>query len=229
MDVDLRKLRYFVAMAEELHFVRAAERLHITQPVLSRQIRALEHDLRAQLFLRDKRSTKLTAAGRQLLEDARPLLASARALRRRVEQAAHGARTFTVGLMPGITVTATIRIFTARHPELTVSVVRTSRDDQTEALHDGRVDVSFVRTPVDHRGLRLLPLSSEPRVAVVPADHRLTGEQSIGIADLAGEHRLQDPRLPVGDIGPNEVCLAWSADRCSPLLDEFADITTDQA
>jgi DNA-binding transcriptional LysR family regulator len=229
VDVDLRKLRYFVAMAEELHFVRAAERLHITQPVLSRQIRALEHDLRAQLFLRDKRSTELTAAGRQLLEDARPLLASARALRRRVEQAAHGARTFTVGLLPGITVTATIRIFTARHPELNVSVLRTSRDDQTEALHDGRVDVSFVRTPVDHRGLRLLPLFSEPRVTVLPADHRLAGELSIRIAGLAAEHLLRAPLLPIGDIEPNRVCLAWSADRCSPLLDEFVNIAADQA
>ena len=82
-DVDLRKLRYFVAVAEQLHFGRA-EALHIAQPVLSRQIRALEEELKAQLFVRDKRATELTPAGRQLLADARPLLASADALRRRV-------------------------------------------------------------------------------------------------------------------------------------------------
>ncbi|HEY9339887.1 MAG TPA: LysR family transcriptional regulator, partial [Kribbella sp.] len=84
MDLDLRKLRYFVAVAEELHFGRAAERLHIAQPVLSRQIRALEDELRAQLFARTRRSTELTASGRQLLDDARPLLAAADATRRRV-------------------------------------------------------------------------------------------------------------------------------------------------
>ncbi|MFI6080440.1 LysR family transcriptional regulator [Streptomyces sp. NPDC051217] len=104
MDVDPRKLRYFAVVAEELHFGRAAERLHITQPVLSRQIRALEHELRARLFDRNKQSTELTAAGHQLLEDAGPLLASAQALTLRVQRAAHGASAFTVGFMPGITV-----------------------------------------------------------------------------------------------------------------------------
>src|SRR5882757_3381472 len=96
MDVDLRKLRYFTAVAEELHFGRAAERLHIAQPVLSRQIRALEDELHVQLFVRDKRSTTLTAAGRQVLEDAQPLLASAEALRRRAVLASRGPSTFTI-------------------------------------------------------------------------------------------------------------------------------------
>ncbi|MDX6316226.1 MAG: hypothetical protein QOF44_5690, partial [Streptomyces sp.] len=165
MDVDLRKLRYFVAVAEESHFGRAAERLHITQPVLSRQIRALEHELGAQLFTRGKQSTELTAAGRQLLEDARPLLATAQALRRRVQRAAHGASMFTVGFMPGITVTGAVRAFSARHPELSVQVVRTSWGDQVQGVHEGLLDVSFVRLPVDHRGLELRPLFREPRVA----------------------------------------------------------------
>lgn len=94
-DVDLRKLRYFVAVAGELHFGRAAEVLHIAQPVLSRQIRALEDELKAQLFVRDKRATELTPAGQQLLADAEPLLASAEALRRRVARAARGPGSFT--------------------------------------------------------------------------------------------------------------------------------------
>jgi DNA-binding transcriptional LysR family regulator len=80
-DLDMRKLRYFVAVAEELNFGRAAERLHIAQPVLSRQIRSFESELGVQLFARDSRGTQLTAAGKQLLEDARFLLAESKALR----------------------------------------------------------------------------------------------------------------------------------------------------
>lgn len=193
MDVDLRKLRYFVAVAEELHFGRAAESLHIAQPVLSRQIRALEDELKARLFLRDKRGTALTPAGVQLLVDARPLLANADALRRRVGRAARGADRFTVGFMPGLIVSAAIRVLAARHPALTVDVVRTGWYDQTDVIHDGRVDVSFVRLPVDQRGLQLRPLLTEPRVVVLPVDHRLARRPSISVADLADEQLAQDP------------------------------------
>src|SRR5690242_21754534 len=87
MDLDLRKLRYFVAVASQLHFGRAAGDLHIAQPVLSRQIRALEHDLGASLFTRDSHGVTLTEAGKQLLADAGPPLASAHAARRRVAAA----------------------------------------------------------------------------------------------------------------------------------------------
>ncbi|MEV6610437.1 LysR substrate-binding domain-containing protein [Kutzneria sp. NPDC051319] len=193
MDVDLRKLRYFVAVAEELHFGRAAERLHIAQPVLSRQIRVLEDELKVQLFARDRRRTELTAAGEQLLADARPLLASATALRLRVGRAARGENSFTVGFMPGLIVTAAVRALSERHPSLVVNVVRTSWDDQVEVVHDGRVDVSYIRLPVDQSGLTVRPLLTEPRVAVLPADHRLAGKETIAIADLADEHLLQDP------------------------------------
>jgi DNA-binding transcriptional LysR family regulator len=193
VDVDLRKVRYFVAVAERLHFGRAAEALHIAQPVLSRQIKALEDELKVQLFVRDRRATELTKAGEQLLADARPLLANADALRRRVGRAARGPATFTVGFMPGLIVTPAVRALMARHPELTVDVVRTTWSDQTNVIHDGRADISYVRLPIDPSGLQIRPLLSEPRVAVLPADHRLAGKDSIKIADLAGEHLLQDP------------------------------------
>ncbi|RKR86313.1 DNA-binding transcriptional LysR family regulator [Micromonospora pisi] len=281
MDVDLRKLRYFVAVAEELHFGRAAQRLHIAQPVLSRQIRALEHELGVQLFARDRRSTVSTEAGRQLLEDARPLLASAEALHRRVRRAAHGRPTFTIAFMPGIIVTAESRALAARHPDLTVGVVRTSWNDQVEVVREGRADVSYVRLPVDQRGLRLRPLFSEPRVVVLPADHRLSGKESIDLVELVEERLLQDPdavpewrdlpnrsaepnplarpalhsveeklehvaayggvavlplstatfytrpdvtHVPVDDLAPNQVCLAWAEGNPSPLVEEFAEI-----
>jgi DNA-binding transcriptional LysR family regulator len=286
MDVDLRKLRYFVAVAEHLHFGRAAAALHIAQPVLSRQIRALEHELKSQLFDRTKRATALTRAGEQLLVDARPLLAGADALQRRVQRAARGPGHFTVGFMPGLIVTSATRVLAARHPDLTVDVLRTSWDDQTEVVLDGRVDVSYVRLPVDQRGLRIRPLLAEPRVAALPLDHPLAAKDGISIGDLAHEHLLQHPDavpewrdiavelrsgageppppirtveeklehvaaghglvvlprstatfytrpditwVPIDDIGPNRVCLAWDDARTDALIQEFVTIAADQA
>ncbi|MGW0086380.1 LysR family transcriptional regulator [Streptomyces sp. NPDC003393] len=193
MDLDLRKLRYFVAVAEELHFGRAAERLHIAQPVLSRQIRSLEDELGAAVFDRDRRGTLLTPAGEQLLEDAVPLLASAEALVRRVKAAARDTPTLTIGFMPGITVTSAMAVFTSRHPDVTVRLLRTTWDDQVEVLLDGRADVSVVRLPVDRHGLRVRTLFQEPRVVVLPAGHRLADRASVTVGDLASEHLLQDP------------------------------------
>ncbi|WP_433446688.1 LysR family transcriptional regulator [Streptomyces sp. CA-142005] len=193
MDLDLRKLRYFVAVAEELHFGRAAERLHIAQPVLSRQIRSLEDELGAEVFDRDRRGTLLTPAGQQLLEDAVPLLASAEALLRRVRAAAQGTPTLTIGFMPGITVTPAMAVFTARHPTVNVRLLRTSWDDQVAVLLDGRADVGVVRLPIDQHGLQVRPLFQEPRVVVLPVGHHLAKRQSVTVGDLASEHLLQDP------------------------------------
>src|SRR6187551_181360 len=116
MDLDLRKLRYFVAVAEKLHFGRAAEELHIAQPALSRQIRALEHDLGTPLLIRDSHGVALTDAGRQLLTDTGPLLASAQAVRHRVTEAARGSQRLMVGFRAGIAVTGAVREFATRHP-----------------------------------------------------------------------------------------------------------------
>ncbi|MQY36786.1 Hca operon transcriptional activator HcaR [Streptomyces sp. RB17] len=280
MDLDLRKLRYFVAVAEELHFGRAAERLHIAQPVLSRQIRSLEDDLGAEVFDRDRRGTLLTPAGEQLLEDAVPLLASAQALVRRVKEATQSTPTLTIGFMPGITVTPAMAVFTTRQPGVNVRLLRTTWDDQVEVLLDGRADVGVVRLPIDQHGLQVRPLFREPRVVVVPVGHRLADRASVTVSDLASEHLLQDPDavpewrdvalelrgrrrpevpaihqveeklelvasgagicvlplstanfytrpdvvpLPVEDIGPNEVALAWVASRRSPLIHDFAE------
>ncbi|MBF8191244.1 LysR family transcriptional regulator [Nonomuraea sp. K274] len=187
MDLDLRKLRYFVAVADQLHFSRAADELHIAQPVLSRQIRALEQDLGASLFTRDRHGVALTDAGRQLLADAGPLLASAHAVRRRVTVAARGSQRLMVGFRAGIAVIPAARAFEARHPDVVVDVQRIEWDDQATMLLDGRIDVGYVRLPIDEAGLRVAPLYTEPRVAVLPAGHRLADKGEVTEADLAGE------------------------------------------
>ena len=192
-DVDLRKLRYFVAVAEHLNFGRAATALHVAQPALSRQIRALEDELQVRLFERDKRRTELTRAGEQLLADAPALLANAEAVRRRVGIASRGTDTFTVAFMPGIVVTSATRAFEALAPDVMVEVFRTGWHNQVEVLRDGRADVSYVRLPVERSGLRLRSVTTEPRVAVFAADHRLAGKATVSIVDLAGEHLIQNP------------------------------------
>lgn len=187
MDLDLRKVRYFVAVADKLHFGRAADELHIAQPALSRQIRALEQDLGAALFTRDSHGVTLTDAGRQLLDDAGPLLASAHAVRRRVSVAARGGRRLVVGFRAGIPVIPAARAFGVHHPDVVVDVQRMEWDDQARMLLDGRVDVGFVRLPIDETGLRLTPLYTEPLMVALPADHRLAGKEEVTEDDLAGE------------------------------------------
>jgi DNA-binding transcriptional LysR family regulator len=179
-----------VAVARHLHFGRAAEELHIAQPVLSRQIRALEHELHVQLFRRDRRTTELTESGRELLEEAGPLLANADALLRRV---ARGTNRFVVAFMPGLIVTTVVGKFRAAHPEVAVEVLRTSWHDQVEVLRDGRADAGYLRLPVDTTGLTVRPVLTEPRVAVVASAHPLAGREEVRIAELAGDTLLQDP------------------------------------
>jgi DNA-binding transcriptional LysR family regulator len=192
MDLDLRKLRYFVAVADRLHFGRAADYLHIAQPVLSRQIRALEHDLGADLLTRDSHGVTLTDAGEQLLADAGPLLASADAARRRVTLAARGGRRLMVGFRAGVAVAPAIQQFADQHPDVVVDVQRIEGDDQAAKLLDGRIDIGYIRLPIDETGLRVIPVYTEPRVAVLPTGHRLAGKEQIAEADLAGEPLLWD-------------------------------------
>lgn len=186
MDLDLRKVRYFVAVAELLHFGRAAEQLHIAQPVLSRQIRALEKDLDTTLFERDSHGVTLTTGGLQLLDDGRALLASADATRRRVQRSARGPHRLVVGFRAGIVVTHTVRAYGAAHPGIEVRARRVEWDDQERLILDGTVDLAYLRRPIREEGLTLLPLFAEPRVAMLPGDHRLAGKQDLVRADLDG-------------------------------------------
>ena len=192
-DVDLRKLRYFVAVADELHFGRASEKLHIAQPVLTRQIRALEEQLGVRLLERSTRGTSLTPIGESVLVDARSLLLAATALTTRARRVATSVRVMTLGVMPGILPTAIIRSLREEFPDLTVESVRTSWDNQTDLIREGTLDASFVRLPTDTRGLRIVPLFDEARVVALPSEHPLSAESTVSIADLADLDLVQNP------------------------------------
>ncbi|MBM9503039.1 LysR family transcriptional regulator [Streptomyces sp. KK5PA1] len=192
MDLDMRRVRYFVAVAEECSFVRAASRLYMTQPALSRQVRALEEDLGVVLFVRNRQGTVLTRAGRQLLEDAQPMLAMSLAVQQRVRAAGREESHFTVGFMPGVIVTPIVREFSRVAPGVRVEVLHTSITDQVDYLLDGRVDVCFVRLPLPEGMFEVVPLFPEPLVAALPSSHPLAQHKAVCLDDLRNLALLQD-------------------------------------
>ncbi|MBY8878901.1 LysR family transcriptional regulator [Actinacidiphila acidipaludis] len=199
--LDLRKLRYFLAVAERLHFGRAALDLRISQPALSRQVRQLEHDIGTDLFVRTSREVTLTPAGEQLLEDGRHLLAAARRAGERARRAA-GQDRLTVGFMLGVQVDPLLAAFAAARPDVTVRLERLRWWNHGESLQDGRVDVAAIRLPVrSDEGLRMLTLDQERLVVALPAGHPLAGEASVPVGALSGE-----PVLRYADAGS-----AWNA------------------
>jgi DNA-binding transcriptional LysR family regulator len=193
-DLDMRKLRYFVAVAEELNFGRAARLLHIAQPVLSRQIRSFEDELGVQLFVRDSRGTELTAAGTQLLDDARFMLRESNALQERLIRSTTSTVTVVVGVMPGLLATAAVRKFEAAEPLCRARVVQVGWADQVDVVQRGDADVVFAREPIDHHGLGTAALLEEPRVALLPIDDPLASQASVRLADLGTRRLLQDPQ-----------------------------------
>ncbi|MER6204285.1 LysR family transcriptional regulator [Streptomyces sp. NPDC001073] len=201
-DVHVRDLRYFVAVAEELHFTRAAERLYVSQPALSKQIRALERQLGAELFRRDRQGVALTPAGAALLPYAERLLAvwaeGASAL---AEVGAAERGTLVVGMSTspgrGGLLPAIRSRFTAARPEATVRLRQMSWDDPTAGLADGDTDVAFVWLPLPEAtsGERYdwTVVAEEPRLLALADTHPLAGRPHIDFADLLDEPFLALP------------------------------------
>ncbi|MEC3952662.1 LysR substrate-binding domain-containing protein [Nocardia sp. CDC153] len=190
MDLDLRKLRYFAAVAEHRHFGRAAEKLYIAQPVLSRQIKAFEQELECDLFVRTTRTVELTAAGRQLYEESRGILAAIDAALRRVRDADSGVRRLVVAFSPGLRVSEAIREFGARHPEVETDVIPAQWRERDTPLRDGRAQIGYLRKPFDDTGMRSIPVGYEPRVLCMPVTHPLASRPELTVADLEGEQIL---------------------------------------
>ena len=191
--MELRHLRYFVAVAHEGHVTRAAEKLHIQQPPLSQQIRALEREIDAALFVRHPRGVSLTDAGRSFLADAEQILAQAEHAKIRARRTARGevgriAVGFTTSAPFHPLVARAIREFRGNRPNVSFVLEESSSGDMVSGLRDDRLDVAFIRSGlVDPLGITVHPLLQEDMVAAFPARHPLTKRARLTLKDLADE------------------------------------------
>lgn len=181
--MELRQLSYFVTVAEELHFGRAADRLHIVQSAVSQQVQRLERELGADLFDRSPRHVRLTGAGERLLPEARAVLAAAERARAAVRERTSLRLGTSTGL--GEHLDRVLGDLAALAPDTAVQLVSAATRDRLEQVADGRLDAAFVRSLEPAPGVRIMPLWEDPLVVALPAAHPLAREAELAIADLA--------------------------------------------
>jgi DNA-binding transcriptional LysR family regulator len=225
--MDLRHLKYFVVVAEELHFTRAAQRIGIAQPPLTFQIKALETELGVQLFNRQPGRVSLTEPGRVYLEEARAIREHVKKATLRCQLSAQG----KVGrLRVGFTESASFReeVTTALHryrslyPQVEISLEESRTGPLMESLQQGRIDVAFVRPPVgEDDEIRFVLLSTEPMVVVVPKGHRLSNFKSVRLEDLRDELFVLYSRTTRSGL-PEMVLSACEEQGFSPKVVQYA-------
>jgi DNA-binding transcriptional LysR family regulator len=201
-DVELRHLRYFVAVAEELHFGRAAARLGIAQPPLSQQIRRLEELLDTELFHRTSRRVELTEAGRELLEGARRTLAQAEDTIIATQRTGRGETgSLTVAFAASvmfISLPTVIRTFRARYPSVHLELRELPTAPQLAALHTREIDIGFVRQPGKDKALAMETVMTEPLLIGLHKSHPLASKENLPLKALAKENFVLFPR----DVAP---------------------------
>ena len=190
--MELRHLRYFVAVAEEGSLTVAAERrLHTAQPSLSRQIRDLEYEVGAQLMIRSAHGIELTAAGRAFLDHARLALAQVDAAREAARRAAQPAKlSFALGFLTGKEIDwlpEAIRLLREELPNIEITVSSQYSPDLADALVRGKLDAAFLRREARATDLMFRVVATEPFVVVLPSDHRLASYEAINPHDMVGE------------------------------------------
>ena len=189
--MNLQRLRYFVAVAEELHFGRAAQRLHMSQPPLSQQIRLLERELDTALFDRSTRRVSLTDAGMFLYPEAVRLLAEADSVDRLMDQRRHGqAGTLRVGFVDSAAYEVMPRAlseYRRRRPQVDYELHTMSSDEQVEALRAGRIDLGIGRASADPERVEATLVMQEPLLVAAGTSHRLAAAPDASLRDLAGE------------------------------------------
>jgi DNA-binding transcriptional LysR family regulator len=196
--VELRHLRYFVAVAEELHFGHAATRLHTSQPSLSQQIRNLERELKVQLLVRTKRRVELAPAGRRFLDEARSILAAAdRAVGLARESAREESRQLVIGIYPETDwrlLGRALRLFAEHVPSVEILFENLTPEAQVEALHEGRIDLGFVALPLDAEGLVSEATGRVRLMVALPERHPMAQHVTLRLGQLSKEAYTLWPR-----------------------------------
>ena len=225
--MELRHLRYFLAVAEELNFTRAAERLGISQPPLTQQVKALEAELGVALLDRSAYRIELTAAGRIFAAEAARILGEARSAAQAARRAAIGATGqvrvgFTESASFNSLVTSTLRSFRSEYPAVEISLEEHPSTELIEALREGRLDAAFVRPPLPaQRGLTLDLVEREPLVAAVPTGHPLASRRQVELGALAGETFILYPRAVRPGLA-DTVIAACEAAGFTPKVGQYA-------
>lgn len=196
--MELRHLRYFVTLAEELHFGRAAERLHIAQPPLSQQIRQLEAELGFELFHRTKRTVQLTEAGQVFLGEVQQIL---RQLEQAVQVGRQTSRGFRGQVVVGFVSSAAynilptiLRTFHTSIPNVNLELHELTTDQQLQWLRDSRIDVGFLRPPVEEDSFCSEIIFHESLVVALPETHSLASQSNIALSSLQDEPFIMFPR-----------------------------------
>ena len=202
--MDLKQMRYFLAVAEERNFTRAAERLHMAQPPLTRQIQALEEDIGATLFVRTARGVVLTEAGEALLAEVPNLLALAQRAKEQAVLASEGqSGRLDVGIFGSGVLDVIPRLlarFHAERPEVRIVLHNLTKHEQLQALRERRISVGFNRLSPAEDDLVVEPVLRESMTVALPSNHVLAKKSEVTIADLSDYPMILYPRLPIAGL-----------------------------
>jgi len=228
--VDLKQMRSFLALAQELNFRRASARLHMAQPPLTRQIRALEEQLGTQLFVRTAKGAELTVAGQTLLEEVPNILALARRAEEQTQQAGRGfIGRLDVGIFSAGVLNVIPRLladFHGERPEVKISLHYMTKVQQIEALRERRITIAFNRLVPVADDLVIEPVLRESYLVALYEGHPLCSKKAIGLADLDDQPMILYPNAPVYGLA-QEVTAAFRAENVRLRVEqEVNDVVT---
>ncbi|AFT84985.1 LysR substrate-binding domain-containing protein [Paraburkholderia phenoliruptrix] len=228
--MDLKQMRYFMALAEEANFGRAAERLHMAQPPLTRNIRALEEELGTQLFVRTTKGAELTEAGRALMEEVPNILALARRAEEQAQLAGQGyLGRLDVGIFSSGILNVIPRLLAEFHterPEVKIGLHNMSKAEQISALRERRITIGFNRLVPDEPDIAVEWVLREPFLVALYEGHRLCAKKTVTLRDLDNERMILYPNAPVHGLA-QEVAAAFRAENLQlRVAQEVEDVVT---